>query len=119
MGNKSTLNEYLGEGMSDAGIDEARALWDAEALTFDEAPDHGLADPETRAAWRDLLLAHLPPAPARVADLGCGTGTLSVLLADEGYDVHGVDLSPEMIDRARAKAGGQVGRLRGRRRVRS
>ena len=90
--------------MGDAGIEGARALWDAEALTFDEAPDHGLADPETRAAWRQLLLAHLPPAPARVADLGCGTGTLSVLLADEGYDVHGVDLSPEMIDRARTKA---------------
>ncbi len=91
--------------MSGTETDEARALWDAEALTFDEAPDHGLADPETRAAWRELLLAHLPAAPARVADLGCGTGTLSVLLADEGYDVHGVDLSPEMIDRARAKAG--------------
>jgi SAM-dependent methyltransferase len=84
--------------------DEARALWDAEALTFDEAPDHGLADPVTRAAWRGLLLAHLPPAPARVADLGCGTGTLSVLLAAEGYDVHGVDLSPEMVDRACTKA---------------
>ncbi len=84
--------------------DETRALWDAEALTFDEAPDHGLADPVTRAAWRELLLAHLPAAPARVADLGCGTGTLSVLLAAEGYDVHGVDLSPEMIDRARTKA---------------
>ena len=84
--------------------DQTRALWDAEALTFDEAPDHGLADPGTRAAWRELLLAHLPPAPARVADLGCGTGTLSVLLAEEGYDVHGLDLSPEMIDRAVAKA---------------
>ena len=87
-----------------AAADETRALWDAEALTFDEAPDHGLADPVTRAAWRELLLAHLPPAPARVADLGCGTGTLSVLLAEEGYDVHGLDLSPEMVDRARAKA---------------
>ena len=84
--------------------DETRALWDEEALTFDEAPDHGLADPTTRAAWRDLLLAHLPAAPARIADLGCGTGTLSVLLAQEGYDVRGVDLSPAMIRRARAKA---------------
>lgn len=83
---------------------DTRALWDAEALTFDEAPDHGLADPVIRAAWRELLLERLPAAPARVADLGCGTGTLSVLLAEEGYDVHGLDLSPEMITRARTKA---------------
>jgi SAM-dependent methyltransferase len=85
-------------------MSDVQALWDAEALTFDDAPDHGLADPEVRAAWRELLLAHLPAAPARLADLGCGTGTLSVLLAQEGYDVHGVDLSPAMIQRARAKA---------------
>jgi len=84
--------------------DEIRASWDAEAPTFDDEPDHGLRDPATRAAWRELLLAHLPPAPARVADLGCGTGSLSVLLAEEGYDVKGVDLSGEMVDRARAKA---------------
>lgn len=84
--------------------DETRATWDAEAATFDDEPDHGLADPATRAAWRELLLEHLPPAPARVADLGCGTGTLSVLLAAEGYDVHGIDLSPEMVTRAKAKA---------------
>jgi SAM-dependent methyltransferase len=86
--------------------DEIRDVWDAEAATFDDEPDHGLRDPITRGAWRDLLLGHLPPAPARVADLGCGTGTLSVLLAGEGYDVTGVDLSPEMILRARAKAAG-------------
>lgn len=84
--------------------DEARAQWDAEAVSFDDAADHGLTDPVTRAAWRDLLLAHLPPPPARVADLGCGTGTLSVLLAEAGHDVHGIDLSPEMVRRARAKA---------------
>jgi SAM-dependent methyltransferase len=86
--------------------DEARALWDDEAGTFDDAPDHGLRDPGVRAAWRELMLELLPPAPARVADLGCGTGTLSMLLAGEGYDVTGVDFSPEMIRRARAKAPG-------------
>ncbi len=80
-------------------------LWDSAAETFDEAADHGLADPTVRAAWRDLLLGVLPPAPARVADLGCGTGTLSLLLAESGYAVDGVDFSPEMIRRARAKAG--------------
>jgi len=87
-------------------LDETRAVWDAAAAGFDDEPDHGLRDHETRAAWRDLLLRHLPPPPARVADLGCGTGTLSVLLAQEGYAVSGVDLSPEMIARARVKGEG-------------
>lgn len=85
-------------------LEETIATWDAEAATFDDEPDHGLHDAATREAWLRLLMEHLPPAPARVADLGCGTGTLSVLLAAEGYDVHGVDLSPEMVSRARAKA---------------
>ena len=85
--------------MSDVG------LWDREAETFDEAADHGLVDPACRDAWRSLLLEHLPPAPARVADLGCGTGTLALLLAEEGYVVDGLDFSPAMVSRARDKAG--------------
>jgi SAM-dependent methyltransferase len=40
-----------------------------------------------------------------VADLGCGTGTLALLLAEEGYAVTGVDFSPEMVRLAREKAG--------------
>ena len=81
--------------------------WDAEAPTFDEAADHGLRDPAVRAAWRSLLLEHLPAAPARVADLGCGTGTLSVLLAESGYQVDGLDLSPAMVALAEGKAAGR------------
>ncbi|MCW2792518.1 MAG: SAM-dependent methyltransferase [Nocardioides sp.] len=80
-------------------------MWDTEAATFDDAADHGLHDDSVRAAWRELLLTRLPAAPARVADLGCGTGTLSLLLADEGYLVDGLDFSPEMVRRAQAKAG--------------
>lgn len=88
------------------------ALWDAEAPRFDEAADHGLRDDTVRAAWRSLLVSLLPPAPARVADLGCGTGTLSLLLAGEGYAVDGVDFSPAMVARAVAKADGRSdGRL--------
>lgn len=79
-------------------------LWDAEAATFDKAADHGLRDDGVRGAWRNLLLSVLPPAPATVADLGCGTGTLSLLLAAEGYTVDGVDFSPQMIRRAKTKA---------------
>jgi ubiquinone/menaquinone biosynthesis C-methylase UbiE len=80
-----------------------KELWDAEAASFDEEPDHGLADEGVRAAWRDLLLDVLPAAPARVADLGCGTGTLTRLLVDSGYSVDGLDFSPAMIERATVK----------------
>lgn len=80
-----------------------RELWNDEAARFDDEPDHGLADRGVRAAWRDLLHQVLPSAPARVADLGCGTGTLTRLLTDEGYRVDGLDFAPEMIRRARAK----------------
>jgi ubiquinone/menaquinone biosynthesis C-methylase UbiE len=83
----------------------ARTMWDKEATTFDIAADHGLGDSRTRDAWRKLLRAHLPPPPGRIADLGSGTGTLSLLLAEEGYSVDGVDFSFEMVARAIAKAG--------------
>ncbi len=78
--------------------------WDGQAAAFDDQPDHGLLDPVVREAWRRLLLAHLPMAPAAVADIGCGTGILAVLLAAEGYAVTGLDVAPAMIRAARDKA---------------
>lgn len=39
-----------------------------------------------------------------VLDLACGTGSLTWLLAERGYDMTGVDLSPEMLAQAREKA---------------
>jgi SAM-dependent methyltransferase len=54
---------------------------------------------------RELLARH--PAPGRRAlDLACGTGTLALLLADDGWKVTGVDSSPAMLAQAAAKLGG-------------
>ncbi len=35
-----------------------------------------------------------------LADLGCGTGTLSALMAERGYDVIAIDSSPDMLTQA-------------------
>lgn len=78
-------------------------FWDGEARAFDERPDHGLRDPAVRTAWGELLLKLLPVAPARVADLGCGTGSLSLLMAEAGHEVTGLDISPAMVKLAREK----------------
>ena len=88
---------------SDIDLDQVRHYWDEFAPEYDDYPDHGLLDPDLRAAWKDLLRTWLPPAPGRVADLACGTGTMSVLAAELGHEVSGVDLSGAMVALARAK----------------
>jgi SAM-dependent methyltransferase len=89
---------------SDELTRDARTLWDVEAETFDDEPHHSLDDPLMRSVWWDVLEPVVPRPPSLVADLGCGTGSLSVLLAERGHSVIGVDLSPRMLDLARHKA---------------
>ncbi|MDH4143863.1 MAG: class I SAM-dependent methyltransferase, partial [Acidimicrobiia bacterium] len=48
------------------------------------------------------ILSLLPPPPARLLDLGCGTGWTSRMFAQRGYDVVGQDIAPSMIELARA-----------------
>lgn len=61
----------------------------------------------------DLIAAVGATDPGCVADLGCGPGHLTAALARRwpGAAVLGVDSSPEMIQAARASAGGDGGRL--------
>lgn len=81
--------------------------WDAAAASFDDEPDHGLRDPEVRRAWASRLGSWLPERASDVVDLGCGTGSLSLLAAEQGHRVTGVDRSPVMVDLARAKLAGR------------
>jgi 2-polyprenyl-3-methyl-5-hydroxy-6-metoxy-1,4-benzoquinol methylase len=85
-------------------LSETRQYWDDESASFDQQPDHGLRDPKIRTAWLKLLEGWLLPAPSQILDLGCGTGSLSVLLAGLGHRVTGIDLSPKMITQAQTKA---------------
>jgi demethylmenaquinone methyltransferase/2-methoxy-6-polyprenyl-1,4-benzoquinol methylase len=52
----------------------------------------------------DALAAAAAPAPgARVLEIGCGTGSLTALLAARGARVTALDQNPEMLERARAR----------------
>ncbi|MFQ7057914.1 MAG: class I SAM-dependent DNA methyltransferase [Turicibacter sanguinis] len=46
--------------------------------------------------WMAKTKQYLPQGSS-ILDVGCGTGTISILLAKEGYDVTGIDLSEDML----------------------
>ena len=49
------------------------------------------------------LLGHLPPRTGDVAEVGCGAGSLTALLAARARSVLAIDLSPAMLARARER----------------
>ncbi|MDR2044522.1 MAG: class I SAM-dependent methyltransferase [Clostridium sp.] len=85
--------------------------WCGRVVEFIEK--YGISRPKRRQARADgeavLGLGQLNEEAALaserdlVVDLGCGTGTLTQLLAEKGYDMIGVDNSPEMLGKAMEK----------------
>ena len=84
--------------------DRLRDWWDEDAHGYDASTGHAMSDPVEAAAWADALRSFLPESPARVLDVGAGTGSLALLAAELGYDVTALDLSEGMLSKARAKA---------------
>lgn len=64
------------------------------------------------AAWADYLEGHFKRVGLPgdiILDLGCGTGSLTRQLAERGYEMIGVDLSPDMLMEAMDKCGDMAG----------
>jgi ubiquinone/menaquinone biosynthesis C-methylase UbiE len=55
------------------------------------------------ACYARLVEHGLLPARGMILDAGCGTGQVSLPLAEQGYAVHGIDISAEMIAIAQGK----------------
>jgi SAM-dependent methyltransferase len=79
-------------------------IWDEDAATYDESPAHCPQRPHELAAWRATLRHLLPDPPVRVLDAGAGTGFISLILADQGYEVTAIDLSGQMLAILQSKA---------------
>ncbi|MCX5415968.1 class I SAM-dependent methyltransferase [Streptomyces sp. NBC_00059] len=60
---------------------------------------------DVTVAFLASLTKEAPPGP--LLELGIGTGRIALPLAEEGLAVHGIDSSPQMVARLRAKPGGR------------
>ena len=84
-----------------------RSFWDADADGYDQISSHYPQTPSEWAAWRGALEPLLPPSPARVLDVGAGTGFLTIAAAGLGHAVTAVDLSEQMLAQLTAKVSAQ------------
>ena len=89
---------------ADAAWRDSAALYSAFAPRWDEcfdAANHRNA--YELLAW-EYLCGILPPAPAVVVDVGCGTGRWAAKFLALGHRVVGIEQAPEMVKAVQAKA---------------
>ncbi|MBL6008111.1 SAM-dependent methyltransferase [Bacillus halotolerans] len=72
-------------------------IYQGFASVYDELMSHAPYDKWTK--WIETSL----PEKGRILDLACGTGEISIRLAEKGFEVTGIDLSEEMLSYAQQK----------------
>lgn len=80
------------------------AAWERGVDGYDELVAHGRLTRTEADEWKAVLGHHLPSLPARVLEVGAGTGVMSLLLAELGYQLTATDISRAMLQEARRKA---------------
>ncbi|HEY9287400.1 MAG TPA: methyltransferase domain-containing protein [Candidatus Dormibacteraeota bacterium] len=82
--------------------------WDRGVADYDDLVAHGRLTRTEADAWKAVLGRALPPlsgqAPRRVLEVGAGTGVMSLLIAELGYQLTAIDISRGMLQEARRKA---------------
>ncbi|MCA9713107.1 MAG: class I SAM-dependent methyltransferase, partial [Myxococcales bacterium] len=79
------------------------AFWNEQAERYAAKP---VADPDAFERKIAVTLARTRPSHT-VLDIGCGTGSLALRLAPSAAQLHGLDISSEMVRIARGKAAAQ------------
>lgn len=103
--------------MNDTILLENRAYWTQRAPSYSEVNREELATGQ-RKVWKGVLIeqisARFPgrtPDQIHVLEIGTGPGFFAILLAEAGYRVTAIDLTPSMLEEARNNAGRLCGRI--------
>jgi len=109
--------DRIGSNVQDVGFgsrqnysvkEEIRAYWSKRAETFDQSPGHRIRTSKEKSAWVEVMVEGLGPGEGRkVLELAFGTGEVTGVLLEAGYEVTGLDLSEAMLFRAKAKHAGK------------
>ncbi len=83
------------------------AAHDAQYRRFKAKGQNGWNDDETWLVWRQEILELIGsndfPMSGKVLELGCGAGDVTLLFAEKGYQVSGIDIAPTAIEWAKEK----------------
>ena len=97
--------------MNEAILMENRTYWSHRAPSYSEVNREELATRQ-HAVWQQVLTeqisARFPgrtPDQIHILEIGTGPGFFAILLAEAGYQVTAIDLTPSMLDEARRNAG--------------
>ena len=103
--------------MSTSIIHENREYWTRRAPGYSEVNREELATRQ-REIWKNMLIERIngrfpgrAPRDIHVLEVGTGPGFFAILLAEAGYRVTAIDLTPSMLDEARQNAGALCGRI--------
>ena len=85
-------------------LEEIRKYWNLRAQGYSEHNREELDD-KNRIRWLNTIMKYAPEKERlHILDIGCGPGFFSILMAQSGHEVTGVDYSEEMLMRARENA---------------
>ncbi|MDD5953217.1 MAG: class I SAM-dependent methyltransferase [Oscillospiraceae bacterium] len=85
-------------------LENIRAYWNQRAEGYSAHNMDELED-QNRIRWVNTIMRYAPEGDRlKILDIGCGPGFFSILMAQCGHEVIGVDYSDEMVAHARENA---------------
>ncbi len=98
-------------GFSDSILKENKIYWTGRASGYSKVNQEELSTAQ-KTIWKKFLIheihSHFPTRPIsdiHILDIGTGPGFFSILLAEAGFRVTAIDLTPAMLNEARRNAG--------------